>query len=201
MPHVIAVCGSMGSGKTTVVRHLSQLLPQCAVLFEDDFNRTPERSLEEIQAWFDRGADVSEFDLSAFGHAIDRCLRNNDCGNDDTPGGFLLLESQFGRTHPLLRSRIDLQCWIDVPLDVAIVRKLEQISSGLQQDRMVRASDGLSWIADFCHAWLTSTRQLVERQRKDVRQCSDIRINGMREPHDVVRQILDELPMRQLINT
>ena len=65
MTKVLAICGTMGSGKTTAVENIAAALPDCVSLHEDDFNKTTERSLEDIDAWWKRGADVGEFDLSA----------------------------------------------------------------------------------------------------------------------------------------
>ena len=51
MSIVIAICGTMGSGKTTAVENIAAALPDCETLHEDDFNRTTDRSIDDITAW------------------------------------------------------------------------------------------------------------------------------------------------------
>ena len=53
----------MGSGKTTAVENIAAALPDCEALHEDDFNRTTELSLDEIDARWGRCPIVGELDL------------------------------------------------------------------------------------------------------------------------------------------
>ena len=174
MTFVIAICGTMGSGKSTAVENIAAALPDCQSLHEDDYNRTTERSLDEIKTWWDRGADVGEFDLSELIQQMAiRCpdeLPSRKCQSPDllktdiatgqhqgtsqhqgtdvprSPGitapptsgvgrgnpEILLLETHFGRLHPGLNPWIDFQCWIDVPADIAVARKIAQMSAQIQ---------------------------------------------------------------------
>ena len=107
MRRVIAVCGTMGSGKSTLVGMAAAAMCGCDVLHEDDFNRATERTLVDIEAWWKCGADVSEFDLTSLcdEFAIRRAagipgLQGNIVAAP--PSQILLLESQFGRLHPAL---------------------------------------------------------------------------------------------------
>lgn len=220
MTWVIAICGTMGSGKSTVVENVAAALPDCEMLFEDDYNRTTERSLEEINAWWDRGADVGEFDLfELLTQLAARCPdKSQDQGIDvprsprtfltasiaqETAGShrgiqrILLLETHFGRLHPALSPWIDFQCWIDVPADIAVARKIAQRSAQLQmQSPHNGTSDGLRWIESFCKGYLTTTRKLFEMQRQKVRDLSDVSIDGQAAPLDVCAEFLQRLPQK-----
>ncbi|MCA9058143.1 MAG: hypothetical protein KDA85_06570 [Planctomycetaceae bacterium] len=198
MTQVIAICGSMGSGKTTVVTRLSELLPRCVALFEDEYNRTTERSLTEMRAWLERGADIGEFDLSALIIRLKEFTVHQHARSASAAAETVLLESQFGRLHPGLSPYVDFQCWLDVPADIAIVRKIRQLTTDQLQCSDVGAAAGLSWIADFCQGYLAETRPLLEMQRREVRHASDLRIDGMQTPELVCQQIIEELSMMHL---
>ena len=203
MTFIIAVCGTMGSGKTTVVENVAAALADCEVLFEDDYNRTTERSLDQIDRWWQQGADVGDFDLSALIKQLQtRCPDKVESSPSEhvssrhrTPQ-IILLETHFGRLHPVLRLWIDYQVWIDTPADIAVMRKVAQFSSAMRDPSNGSPAEGLRWIEEFCRGYLTTTRKLFEMQRHAVREQSDLSIDGQGAPFEVATLFLQNLPER-----
>ena len=85
MTWVIAICGTMGSGKSTLAENAAAAIPDCSVVFEDDHNRMTERSLDNIEDWFSRGGDVSEFELSDVIARLNDALTNEARSRPRTP--------------------------------------------------------------------------------------------------------------------
>ncbi len=107
----------------------------------------------------------------------------------------VLLETHFGRLHPLLKPWIGLQVWLDVPADIAIARKVAQLCGQFQRECSAEVLTGrLHWIEQFCRGYLTTTRRLFQMQRQQVQPLSDIVIDGTAEPLDVLGSVLNELP-------
>lgn len=204
MAFVIAVSGTMGSGKSTLVEHLSAALPNCCVLFEDDYHSTPDLSLAEMESWWQQGASVGQFDLSRLVDAIRQ--QDGDLGaasRADTAWGprrslsVVLLETQFGRLHNALAALIDFQIWVDVPLDICMVRKVAQYATQMRRQAALEPPGcGLQWIEEFCRGYLTTTRKFFEMQRQQVRARSDVTIDGTGTPLDVCSRCLNVLPER-----
>ena len=225
MTFIIAICGTMGSGKTTVVENIAAALPDCETLHEDDFNRTTERSLDDIDAWWGRGAIVGELDLSALivqlavlcpeksesltiqalnirvNHATAKHQGTHVPRSPSAKGSgtrrIVLLETHFGRLHPALEPWIDYQCWIDVPADIAVARKVAQLSEQLRTHSSTDShGNELRWIENFCKGYLTTTRKLFEMQRQKVRELSEMSIDGQGTPLAVCEAFLRHLPQR-----
>lgn len=200
MTSIVAVCGTMGSGKSTLMEHVRDAMPDCEILFEDDYNRTTERSLSEIEAWWERGGQVDEFDLSALIETLAaRCPeRGSEAAREKRRSSdrkLILVETHFGKLHSRLRPWIDCQLWVDVPADIAIARKVAQLTFQLQQtEHPGRAGEGLRWIEEFCRGYLSTTRKLFEMQRQQVRGLSDVTIDGLGTPLDVCLRFLESLP-------
>ena len=200
MKRVIAITGMMGSGKSTVVEYLVGMLPDTVALFEDDYNPTTERSLEDVRRWWESGGDLRDLDLSAVVCQLESLRANHSLAisqpaPDTEPvivvDGLILLETQFGRLHPALRPWIDFQVWIDVPADIAFARKVAQ------QCRELAAHcnpNGLQWIEGFCESYLTTTRVLFEMQRHRVGALADVLIPGEQNPIDVSMDLVQQLP-------
>ena len=198
MTWVIAICGTMGSGKSTLAEHAASALPDCSVIFEDDHNRMTERSLVDIESWFSRGGPVDEFDLSDVIAQLTKLCPDrlrSVVPNHVSAHRIVLLETHFGRLHSGLRPWIDFQVWINTPADIAVARKVMQLSQQMtQQNPPVPDSDGLRWIEKFCSGYLTTTRKLFNLQRQQVGALSDVTIDGEGSPWDVCGRFLENLP-------
>ena len=217
MTWVIAICGTMGSGKSTLAENAAAALPDCSVVFEDDHNRMTERSLDNIEDWFSRGGDVSEFELSdviarltelcpdkrsmvTTTHASAGVIPSTTNAKSSpelraSAHHIVLLETHFGRLHSALSPWIDFQVWINTPADIAVARKVLQLSQQMtQQNPPVPESNGLRWIEKFCSGYLTTTRKLFNLQRQQVGAVSDVTIDGEGSPWDVCGRFLENLP-------
>ena len=182
MSHVIAICGTMGSGKSTTVGLLAQTLADCTALYEDDFNPAPLQTVEQVQDWAARGGHVDEFDLSELVGELQRLSKH--------PGRIILLETQFGRMHPALRPLIDLQCWIDVEPDIALARKVAQLARNFVEDPATESSTApLQWIAGFCESYFQTTRTLFIQQRATISDQSDVQVSGAGSPEEVCERV------------
>lgn len=206
MTIVIAICGTMGSGKTTAVENIAAALPDCEALHEDDFNRTTERSLDDIDAWWGRGAIVGELDLSELIKQLATMCPDQDSSvtgstqkSRRSTTRILLLETHFGRLHPALEPWIDYQCWIDVPADIAVARKIVQLCGHMGSQPANSENEygsELRWIENFCKGYLMTTRKLFEMQRQKVRELSEMSIDGQGTPLAVCEAFLRHLPQR-----
>ena len=195
MCQVIAVTGMMGRGKSTMIEHLQGMLVDCTALFEDDFNMAPLKSLPEIQAWWNRGGHVEEFDLSPLVQQLQQHAAQSPA-ESSAGSPLVLLETQFGRLHPQLGPWIDFQCWIEVPSDIAFARKVGQLSRQfLNEPQPADSGNPLQWIAGFCDGYLNTTRQLFERQRQQLSQEADVVVDGQGDPFDVCDRVWQALPV------
>lgn len=181
---VIAITGTMGSGKSTIAQRLSERL-SCTVLCEDDFNPAFSRSAQDVATWWQQGGDVQQFDFTPLVQAVERATAN---------GELVLLETHFGRQHSQLRPWIDLQLWLDVPFDIAFVRKAGQLCRQFADQDSHDAAAGLRWMAEFCDAWLNVTRPMFTWQKSIIGGQSDERINAEQSVAKVLEQMRQLLP-------
>lgn len=185
MSCVIALSGTMGSGKSTLAAQAAATLPRTVVLTEDDFCTATHQSLSDVAAWWRRGGDVAEIDLSA----VIRHLQGLLHLTDESRPQFVLLETQFGRLHPQLGPWIHRQCWIEVPPDVALARKFAQLAADLNQEP-IPPHEALLWLHDFCRSYLSTTRPMFEQQRLRLRSVADTCLDGLAPPVQVLDQLL-----------
>jgi energy-coupling factor transporter ATP-binding protein EcfA2 len=175
MTKVIAITGCMGSGKTTLVHHLRQLIPGSAVLFEDHFQTMTQMDMAELDNWRARGSNIGELSLNGFDRAIRDSLGASGSLRAKKPKllppKLLFIESQFGRAHPSLADLVDYQIWIDAPLDLCLARKILQLSS-IDSGDSNGAMSPLE-ISGLCKLYLESTARLLREQIRQVASVSD----------------------------
>lgn len=184
MNAVVAVTGGMGSGKSTVVRRLESLLPRAIAVHEDDHQTMTSWTEEEVRRWQESGGDVAQLPLEGLPDRLAE-LRNLAAGHR----GIVLLESQFGRHHPMLAPLVDFQVWLDLPADVALARRVAHLAGEQVDDPAVR----LAWIAGMTAAYATWTAPLVHRQRKAVAAAADTIVDADGPVTDVVDRCLDAI--------
>lgn len=200
MIEVIAISGAMGSGKSSLVRALVEAVPGAVALFEDDYQTLTSLSETALEAWWERGADVAEFDLGRLADAI----RDHKWGptlpalGPAADNRWLFLETQYGRFHPQLRPWIDVQFWSDTPADVALARKVAQHCR--DRDSLgTDPADGearLAKLAEFCDCYLGFAKRLIDHQRAQVPAVCDAVIDGRVATGALVRSVLDRLHSR-----
>ncbi|HET57907.1 MAG TPA: uridine kinase, partial [Deltaproteobacteria bacterium] len=63
MPHIIALAGPIGSGKSTMASLIAALLEDAAVLHYDSYEEASRRSPDDVIRWMKDGADFNAFVL------------------------------------------------------------------------------------------------------------------------------------------
>jgi len=181
---VVAVTGSMGSGKSTVVKRLESLLPRAVAVHEDDHQSMTQWTADDVRRWQDAGGDVAKLPLEGLPGRL-AMLRDPACGHC----GIVLLESQFGRHHPALAPLVDFQIWLDVPADVAFARRIAEVAADADADSETR----LAWITQLSSTYASWTARLVQCQRESVAGAADVIVDAGGAVTDVVDRCIDAI--------
>ncbi len=191
--YVIAVCGTSGAGKTTVVRRTAKRLGDAACLHFDDYAAVSSYPAD-IGAWIELGGDLSEWrtpqlteDLRRLkaGHAVHDPLGRGAV----EPAAFVVVEEPFGRLRPEIGHLIDLVAFVDVPMDIALVRRmLREFADGAP-----RHPDGYATrLRELLTHYLREGRDAYLAGIRLVRPPSDLILNGTRPVEELAQTIATE---------
>lgn len=179
---VISVSGASGAGKTTLVRETVRRLGEgAAVLFFDAYAATSHYP-PDMGQWLRRGADPAAWrtprlakDLRALKEGIPVVLPDEK--TRVAPAPFILLEEPFGRARPEMASLIDLAVFIDLPLEIALARRLlRTLSAKRFQEAPEAAADHLR---DYLNRYLNEgVRELYLAAAGIARRSSDVVLDG-----------------------
>jgi len=187
MRKVIAVAASVGGGKSSLTTALAQALGDAPVLRFDDYQTATRQSVDELEAWLAAGADFDALQAPGLADEMAR-LRGGP-----EQGGWLVFEMPLGRAYRETAAAIDLLVWLDVPLDVALARKLRELAHAASSEPQADARDALHWIDDYLGHYLTTVRKVLDVQRTRVPAAADIVLDGCAATGELVRQVLERL--------
>ncbi|MEO7911700.1 MAG: hypothetical protein ABIV47_18805 [Roseiflexaceae bacterium] len=180
---VIAVSGPSGAGKSTAVRNLVVRLDDALALYFDDYEASS--IYPDIEQWLANGADPNQFqtpqlsaDLRALhaGEAV-TLAHNNQVAQ---PTRVIVLEEPFGRERADVADVIDFVVCIELPLEIALARKLLRMLGFFLAEQ---TPDAFAKHLQFFLPWyLESGRELYRAVQQRVLQNCNLIADGMLPP-------------------
>lgn len=203
MNHVIAIAAPIGGGKTSLAQAVAAALGDAALLFHDHYESATGRPVDDLVQWLENGADFNAFRLPGLADDLKRLKQGQPVVDPLTrreirPGKFIVFEMPLGRAHAETAPHIDLLLWIDVPLDIALARKLREFIREILQDEQPGACrDRLLWVEQYIAGYVGIVHDVLSVQRDKVRPGADIIIDG-RKPMPVMAAAAVESIRRRL---
>ena len=188
-PFVIAISGSAGAGKTTLVNVLAERLGGAAKLFFDDFSADckwwplygPEAAAgDHYQKWLREGGNPDHYVSAPQFAAALRTLRNGAA--QVSVNRFVVIEEPWGRSRRETAEMIDFVAHIDLLLDVALCRRLlHDAEQGGNILKVIRQYHDLNFTYYYQH------------NRETPGRTADLVMDGMRTPDELAADLIDTL--------
>lgn len=166
---IIAIGGGSGSGKTTIVRKISEVVPDFVVIAQDNYYRSADHvNNTNITAFnFDHPA---AFDTELLVDHLQRLRRGETIEVPQydfvhhrrmtetvpiTPGKLVVLEGIMVFFEKAVRDLIDLKIYVDTPDDIRFIRRL-------QRDMLERGRTVESVITQYLEVVRTGHYEFIE---------------------------------------
>jgi len=199
MSYIVAVAAPVGGGKTSLVKAIAEQIGDAATLHYDDYEKVTQAPVENLVKWMDDGADFNEFNIPGLSEDLKRFksgqpVCNSMTGEEIVPCKHLIFETPFGKEHRETASYIDLLVWVDIPLDIALARKVKEfLNHFIQESNPEAMRDQLSWLDGYLENYLRVVRRVLKIQKEKVGANADIIIDGRGNLESMSRFVTDTI--------
>jgi uridine kinase len=207
---VVAIAGPSGCGKTSLVKALAARLDAAALFFDDWADDPP-----GMQEWAHLpGADFGRWQTPGFSWALAELKSGApvtvpvlspsvglDRSPEVSPTAVIVIEEPFGRLRPEMAGSIDRVFSIDVPLEIALARRLSRQVGGFlafadavgaeQAPALLR--QGLASVDEYLDAYLDWGHGVYVEQLRQLRETSDRVLDGRLATDELASLVLGEL--------
>jgi uridine kinase len=199
MGSVVAVSAPIGGGKTTFVKAIAKQLRDAATIHFDHYERLTQEPADSLTEWMKKGANADDFIVPRLSDDLKR-LRAGQSVIDPftheeiTSTQHIVFEMPMGREHQDTARYIDLLIWIDIPLDLALARKLKEFTgSFLRENRDPLSKNFIAWMDRYLENYLKVVREVLQIQKQRVGATADIIIDGENRFETMVQQAVSEI--------
>lgn len=191
MTFVFAVAAPIGGGKTALVKGLAQALNGASTLHFDHYELATRKTPEELARWLATGADFNELRAPGLLSALQALQRGEPVsdpasGQAILSGDYLILEMPLGRAYAETAELIDAVIWLDIPLDVALARKLREFTAQALADESEDPREFLRWLDAYLDQYTEQVRAILRLQKQRVAAGADIVLDGLQPPHALI---------------
>jgi uridine kinase len=189
----IVISGTSGAGKTSLVRKTAELMGDASCLHFDDYSCVSVYPTD-LAAWMAAGADPDEWRTPQFAADL-RALREGRAislpkGKGVVqPQPYIMVEEPFGRSRREIAPSIDYVVYLDLPLDVAMLRKIRR-----ETESYIGVFDEPSlshWLTDFCARYLEGPlRETYLAANEKARAGADLVLDALRPLDELAEEIV-----------
>ena len=182
---VVAFAGHSGAGKSTLIKELSSLTGDVNVLRIDDYDSS---SYPPAVKWIENGANPNEFQTPQFFSDIlalknGKSILHPDTNQKVEPARFLFIEEPFGRSREGISELIDFSIYVDIPLEIALARRLLRMSNLISQGNSdITIEEHLQW-------YLRVGRNFYIAVERGARKNCDLIVDGLLSTDEMAKII------------
>ena len=190
-PCVVAVSGTSGGGKTTLIGQTAAILGQTTCLYFDDY-AVVDNDPAAILRWLEAGADPNEFKTPRFAAELRRVVAEKS--GPGKPGGCILIEEPFGRGRSEMAPWIDLVVHLELPADIAMARRIVRSI----EERQRAPQEMLDHLRNDLRTYLAAGRAAYTSAAAVARQGADLILDGMLPTSELAEKLRATIRDRRL---
>lgn len=199
MRYVIAVAAPVGGGKTSFVKALADRLKDATAIYFDHYEKATGKPVHHLVQWMQNGADFNDFIVPDLSRDLGQLKQGKSVVDPLTKKEipskkFIVFEMPLGKEHKDTAKHIDRLIWIDVPLDIALARKIKEFTGDfLTTHKPETHKDCMIWLHNYLANYLNVVRDVLRIQEERVRASADIVIDGRTDFETMIQRATEEI--------
>ncbi|MHA1933262.1 MAG: hypothetical protein ACW96X_12010 [Promethearchaeota archaeon] len=192
-PFVICVSGIIASGKTSLIKKLSELRNDAISLLWDDYDHLLKLDIDDRFKWIKEGPDFNKWRTEEFVEDIRSLLKGKSIKHPFSkkvihPAKYIIIEDPTGRIRDVMSKIIDFLIFIEVPYEVSLVRLINRELNNTQRwgnsDQMINFFK--QYMSDYLPFYYPMYKYVEERTKKD----ADLIVNGLKSVDEIAEIVV-----------
>ncbi|MHA2401230.1 MAG: hypothetical protein ACXADU_20395 [Promethearchaeota archaeon] len=193
---VICVSGIIASGKTSLIKKLSELINDVVPLLWDDYDHLLKIDIEDRLKWVREGFDFNKWRTEEFVEDIHSLLRGKSINHPIShkvihPAKYIIIEDPTGRIRNVMSKIIDFLIFIELPYEISLVRLINRELNNTQRwgnsDQMIHFFK--QYMSDYMPFYYPMYKYVAEMIRKD----ADLIVDGMQSVDEIAEKVVSRL--------
>jgi len=199
MRYVVAVAAPIGGGKTSLVEAIANKLKDATTIHYDHYEKATQEPVHNLVQWMKNGANFNYFIAPKLSNDLNKLKRGESVIDPLTKmevasRKYIIFEMPLGKEHEDTKGYIDLLIWIEIPLDIALARKVKEFTGMfLTKHKQEGYKDCVVWLNKYIDNYLNVVRDVLQIQKKKVRANADIIIDGQLDFETMVQNATQEI--------
>ncbi|NHJ49477.1 MAG: hypothetical protein FK733_16930 [Asgard group archaeon] len=198
-PKVICFSGTIASGKSSLIKEISSLLGETAVIKFDDYEQFNEFP-EDVQQWIKDGADAALIKNQRMLTDIKKLIARESVVNPLTeekinPAEYILVEDPVGKLREEFAQLYDFLVFLEIPQDISLARLIKRMI--IETDMKEESSDDLNKlvnrISKFLDIYIDFQRDMYKIVSDKVKLNADLILDGLEALDEIANEVLKKL--------
>jgi|APSaa5957512622_1039677.scaffolds.fasta_scaffold16456_2 uridine kinase len=190
---VIAITGSSGAGKTSLVKAVTSLWDDAVSFYFDDYDST-HQCPENIEEWVNKGIDPHQWknprlleDLHLLSHGTPVTPPNSQ--REIKPARIIVMEEPFGRTREGMGELVDFVACIDVPLEIPLARRILRELDGVMEKKT--SEEYIKQLRGYLHWFVNeSGRDMYFQVNEKAKETCDLVVDGRKSVDEMAKEVV-----------
>lgn len=196
MRYVVAVAAPVGGGKTSLVKAIASKLNDATAIHYDHYEKATGEPVDDLMQWIKNGANFDDFIIPELPDDLKKLKRGESVIDPLTnleiaSKKYIIFEMPLGREHKDTAKYIDLLIWIEMPLDIALARKVKEFTGVfITEYTQEMHKDCIIWLNKYLDNYLKVIRDVLQIQKKKISINADIIVDGQKDFETMVQHAI-----------
>lgn len=194
--YVIGVSGNICSGKTSLIKSLTNKIDNSVSILWDDYDHLVKLNFDDPKEWVENDCDFNKWKTPQFVKDLESLKKGQPIKLPTTlqlikPAKIIFVEDPTGRTREAIGKFIDYLIYIDLPPELSIARFYKRELENNQ--KWDSNKDLVQFLKNYTQRYLEWSRYAFVILERKIKDDADLILDGMKPISTLAEEVIQKL--------